>query len=80
MRYSIPLWLIRLWENHYGLEKTEQMAKTSNAVLPVYVRRNPRRISEEEFFADPHIERYSQDMGRFTGSSAARHPFYRQGK
>ena len=80
VRYSIPLWLIRLWENHYGLEKTEQMAKTSNAVLPVYVRRNPRRISEEEFFSDPQIERYSQDMGRFTGSSAARHPFYRQGK
>ena len=80
VRYSIPLWLIRLWENHYGLEKAEQMAKTSNAVLPVYVRRNPRRIGEEEFFADPEIERMDADMGRFTGSSAARHPFYRQGR
>ena len=80
VRYSIPLWLIRLWENHYGLEKAEQMAKTSNAVLPVYVRRNPRRIGEEEFFADPEIERMDADIGRFTGSSAARHPFYRQGR
>ncbi len=80
VRYSIPLWLIRLWENHYGLEKAEQMAKTSNAVLPVYVRRNPRRIGEEEFFADPEIEQMDADMGRFTGSSAARHPFYRQGR
>lgn len=80
VRWSVPLWLVRLWERQYGLEQAEQMAKTSNAVLPVYVRRNPRRISEEEFFADPLIEKVNGDMGIFKGSSPARHPFYREGK
>ena len=80
IRYSVPLWLVHRWDAQYGFEKTKQLCSTSNAVLPVYVRPNLKRITPEEFFADPQITRYNDEMGIFTGTDVSAHPFYRSGR
>lgn len=79
VEYSVPLWLIRLWNSQYGYDKTKQMAKASVQLLPVYVRRNPLKISKEEFEADSSITKTDHDLYIFNGSVAA-HPFYKEGK
>lgn len=79
LRYSVPLWLIRLWNAQYGYDLASQMAKASVQLLPVYVRRNPLKISKEEFEADPAIFNTDHDLYIFNGS-IAQHPFYKEGK
>jgi 16S rRNA (cytosine967-C5)-methyltransferase len=80
LKYSLPLWLVRLWESQYGLEKTIQMAQSATKASPVYVRRNPLAIDKETFFNDPAIAPGPEGMGIFQGAGIARHPFYKEGK
>lgn len=80
LTYSVPLWLMKLWTAQYGHETASSIAASSNAVLPVYVRYNPLKISPEAFFADPQIQPYNEHLGIFTGTDIASHPFYKEGK
>lgn len=45
---SLPLWMIRMWKKQYGWDATKMMAKASTCTLPVYVRRNPLRLTYEK--------------------------------
>ena len=45
---SLPLWMIRMWKKQYGWDATKMMAKASTCTLPVYVRRNPLRLTDEK--------------------------------
>jgi 16S rRNA (cytosine967-C5)-methyltransferase len=53
VRYSVPEWLIRMWQAQYGLEKAQQMAKLSNQAMPVIVRANPLQSNETDFENNP---------------------------
>ncbi|CAJ1954014.1 unnamed protein product [Cylindrotheca closterium] len=43
VRYSLPLFFVKLLIDQYGLDLTEQMAKTFNAPGPITIRRNAIR-------------------------------------
>lgn len=45
---SLPLWMIRMWKKQYGWDATKMMAKASTCTVPVYVRRNPLRLTDEK--------------------------------
>lgn len=47
VRYSMPEWLVKYWEESYGRERTEEILKGLLAVRPVTVRL-PLRMQEEE--------------------------------
>lgn len=48
LQTSLPLWIIRMWTKQYGWDAAREMAESSVDTLPVYVRINPLRMSEEE--------------------------------
>lgn len=80
LEYSVPLWLMKMWQAQYGEQAARRMAESANAVLPVYVRFNPTKITAEEFFADEDIQPYNEHLGIFTGTDITAHPFYQEGK
>ena len=41
VRYSVPDWIVRLWSDAYGEEKTLQMLKAGLEEAPLSLRRNP---------------------------------------
>lgn len=47
-KYSVPLWLSRLWADSYGIEKCEEILSTIKGRAPVYLRVNTTKITEEE--------------------------------
>ena len=75
---SIPLWLIKMWNAQYGQEKMEQMARSNNQILPVYVRRNALKVSQAEFEKDPAMKPY-KDLYIYEGSQIFTHPYYKKG-
>lgn len=46
--YSIPEWMLSLWQNAYGPENAEQMAAAFNRPSPAYIRVNPLKCTLEE--------------------------------
>ena len=47
-KYSVPLWLSKLWAESYGIEKCEEILSTIKGRAPVYLRVNTTKITEEE--------------------------------
>lgn len=45
--YSFPQWLIERWLNRYGLEATRQLCDQINAIPPITVRVNTRKVDVE---------------------------------
>jgi 16S rRNA (cytosine967-C5)-methyltransferase len=81
VRYSVPEWLIRMWQAQYGLEKAQQMAKLSNQAMPVIVRANPLQSNETDFENNPDFVLLKKPLYIYKGSqSLPEHPFYKQGK
>ncbi|MBB5183679.1 16S rRNA (cytosine(967)-C(5))-methyltransferase RsmB [Catenisphaera adipataccumulans] len=79
LKSSVPLWLIRLWTAQYGAKKAEQCTMATTAILPVYVRRNPLRISKAAFENAPHIQRIGDDW-IYIGHDLASDLLYQEGK
>lgn len=75
---SIPAWLLKMWNAQYGQDYMEQMAKSSNQILPIYVRRNPLLVSQSEFEKDPHMKPY-KDLYIYEGNQIFCHPYYKKG-
>lgn len=48
VKYSFPVWLIRLWANSYGMENTIGVLEHSLTRAPAYARVNVLRISSDE--------------------------------
>lgn len=51
IKYSNPLWLTRLWNAHYGLEKTKALLKYNLSDSKVTLRVNVNKISVEDLLA-----------------------------
>ncbi len=49
---SHPRWLIERWLDRHGLDATDEWTRFNNAVPPVAIRANTRRISTEQLVAD----------------------------
>lgn len=77
METSVPLWLIRLWNAQYGSKETEEMARATNQILPVYVRLNPA-YDPAIMDQDPAFEKAGK-LWKYNGREIFRHPFYRKG-
>lgn len=80
IQYSLPEWLLRLWIKQYGQEQAIENAKASLHILPTYVRRNPMRIDEEQFFLHPNIKESLKGLAIYTGNDLSKDPFYIEGK
>lgn len=77
---STDLWLLNMWKSQYGLEKMEQMAKASTSIMPVYVRRNSLKITEEELLNYDEIEKLEgMDLYKYNGNSISSSPLYQNG-
>lgn len=77
---SIKPWLLKLWKAQYGMERMVNMAYSSNQILPVYVRRNPLKISEEKFLEDVLFEKVdNMDLYIYKGDDFSNHAYYLDG-
>lgn len=45
---SIPLWILRQWETHHGMDGAERIARSLTSRPNMYIRVNTRRITREE--------------------------------
>lgn len=80
IQYSLPEWLLRLWIKQYGKDQAIENAKASLHILPTYVRRNPMRIEEEQFFLNPNIKESKKGLAIYTGNDLSKDAFYIEGK
>lgn len=80
IQYSLPEWLLRLWEKQYGYNQAIENAKASLHILPTYVRRNPLKVDKEVFLANANIKETSQVLATYTGNDFSKDPFYLEGK
>lgn len=48
VRYSIPRWILELWERSYGMERTRELAKTMSLPRCLSVRANTCRIAPSD--------------------------------
>ena len=50
--YSVPEWIINMWSEEYGREKTESMIIASQKESSVTVRMNSSKVTEEQLFSE----------------------------
>lgn len=80
LKTSLPEWLLRLWISQYGSKKAYRYAMASLDVLPVVVRRNPMRMSEDDTEKSDRLEPYIDGLYKYTGDHIASDPLYRDGR
>ena len=80
LRYSLPDWLIKMWIHQYGEQKTEEIAKASNASLPLSIRRNLIDTSEDEIRSLSVMELLQDPIYLYSGGAIYENPYYSQGK
>jgi len=51
IRYSHPLWLVKKWVDHYGIETTISLCKANNTPPPLIIRTNTLKKNREELIA-----------------------------
>jgi len=49
--HSHPLWLVRMWADHLGLEETRALCESNNEVPPLTVRTNRLKITRTDLIA-----------------------------
>lgn len=49
VKYSMPVWIVDMWLNQYGREKTESMLKASGRESRLCIRRNKSKSDRDEF-------------------------------
>ncbi len=64
---SHPLWLLKLWQAHYGIENAVRIAEADQRRPIVYGRRNPLKISREELFSDRKVRFLEADCFTYDG-------------
>lgn len=53
IKYNMPIWIIKMWEKHYGKAKTLSILKTSCLEAPLSVRVNIHKSTKEEVLKNP---------------------------
>ena len=53
LTYNMPIWVIKMWEKHYGKEKTLTILKNNNIEPPLSTRVNIHKASKEEILKNP---------------------------
>lgn len=56
IKYNMPIWIIKMWEAHYGKERTLSILKYSNIEAPLTVRVNIHKASKEEILVNENFE------------------------
>ena len=51
--YNMPVWVIKMWEIHYGKEKTINILKSSNQEAPLAVRANIHKVHKDQLLSNP---------------------------
>lgn len=84
LQTSLPVWLIKMWDSQYGFETAKKVAKSSLAILPVYVRVNPIKMDQDELQeavdAGKLTETDEPDIYIYNGDTLGNDILYRQGK
>lgn len=70
--YNMPIWVIKMWEKHYGKEKTLSILKYSNVEPPLSVRVNIHKAKKEEILQNPDFVegKLAQNSLIYTGEKA----------
>ncbi|WP_411844033.1 16S rRNA (cytosine(967)-C(5))-methyltransferase RsmB [Salinicoccus sp. HZC-1] len=83
---SIPLWILKQWQTHHGIEGAGEIARALNAHPEMYIRTNTSVISREELLEKLQIDGHDveesdlhPDAIKVRGGEILRSPFYRQG-
>ena len=74
VEYSMPLWLIKMWNAQYGEQKALSMAKYSNQSMPIYVR------VKDESILDSNFVHVYKNLYKYLGNNIAALGAYAQGK
>ena len=53
--YNHPIWLIKMWETHYGKEKMLKILQDNMKEAPLTIRLNPFKLSKEELLKNPNF-------------------------
>ena len=53
LTYNMPVWVIKMWEKHYGKAKTLSLLEYSNKEAPLSVRVNIHKSNKEEILKNP---------------------------
>ncbi len=57
LQYSHPLWLMKMWKSHYGLENALKTAEKDQERAIVYGRVNTLKMDPEAFFGSSGVQR-----------------------
>ena len=66
IQYSHPLWLVKKWVNHYGMETTTALCKANNTPPPLIIRTNTLKKTREELIASLHKEGLSCEPVKYS--------------
>lgn len=79
LMYSCPEWLVKMWIAQYGYQQALENARSTVHRLPIYVRRNPAKISAEAFISCKTIRKTNYGVYEYTGHSIMNDPLYIKG-
>lgn len=60
IKYSHPLWLAKMWQAHYGFDKTKQILKYNNQEASLTLRVNPHKISVDKILEDKNFKKVKE--------------------
>ena len=63
---SHPRWLVERWLDRHGLDATDQWTRFNNAIAPIAIRVNTRRISTEQLVVDLAAEDIAVRPGQWS--------------
>ena len=49
IQYSLPVWLLKMWDKQYGLMQMRNMLPYCNQIMPLYIRYNPNYTFETTY-------------------------------
>ncbi len=74
--YSLPVWLLRMWNKQYGKEDMLRFAQASLQTLPTYIRLNPMRIKK----APSNLKHVTGPMYIYEGQGFFTSDWYQNGQ
>ncbi|SCJ77611.1 Ribosomal RNA small subunit methyltransferase B [uncultured Eubacterium sp.] len=69
LKYSFAEWIVKLWNEQYGLEKAEQLLAASNSKPPVSIRVNRLKISRKDLAERLSGKGFEVEHGRLSERS-----------
>ena len=67
--YSVPLWIIKLWQKQYGEETAERILKALHTPAKQYLRVNTLKVSVEDLIReDPKFTAYKEEAVTYEGN------------